>query len=187
MSRVSTHHDPVDRFTTGTVGIPGERTFFIQIRGSAGLSSVVVEKSQVQALTERLRSLLRELRSSQLASFDELSVNHLKDNEPLDFPITEDFRVGVIALSWDESIQRISIQLQAIGDEQIVDLLDDEEALQIEDAPELITAVLRLHQARVFIDRADAIVSAGRLDCPFCALPVNSDGHLCPRANGYRR
>jgi uncharacterized repeat protein (TIGR03847 family) len=187
MSRITTNHDFVDRFTTGTVGLPGERTFFIQIRGSAGLSSVVVEKSQVQALAERLRSLVRELRASGNASLDELSVAHKRDQEPLEFPIDEDFRVGIIAMSWEESDQRIMIQLQAMGDEQIVDLLDDEEALLIEDAPELITASIRIHQARTFIDRAEFVVNAGRQVCPFCGLPINNDGHLCPRANGYRR
>ena len=187
MSRITVHHASVDRFTTGTGGVPGERTFFIQIRSSAGLSSMVVEKSQVQALAERLRSLVRELRNSQTASLDELSVLHVKDIEPLEFPIDEDFRVGILAISWDEADQRILLQLQAMGDEQIVDLLDDEEALLIEDAPDLVTAHLRIHQARTFIDRADSVVNAGRQVCPFCGLPINNDGHLCPRANGYRR
>ena len=187
MSRISINHEEVDRFTTGTVGLPGERTFFIQIHGTAGLSSVVVEKSRVQALAERFRGLIREVRASQSASFDELSVLHHKDYEPLEFPIDEDFRVGIIAISWDEISQRIILQLQAMGDEQITDLLDDEEALQIEDAPDLITAHLRIHQARTFVDRADSVVNAGRQVCPFCGLPINNDGHLCPRANGYRR
>ena len=187
MSRFLLNHDPVDRFTTGTVGQPGERTFFLQIISQNGFTSVVVEKNQIQALSERLKSLLREVRASGSASMDELSVGHLKDMTPLEYPITEDFRVGIIGISWDEDSQRVGIQVQAIGNEDIVDLLDDEEAIEIEDAPDLVTASLRIHQVRTFIDRAERVVSAGRSVCPFCGLPINVDGHLCPRANGYRR
>jgi uncharacterized repeat protein (TIGR03847 family) len=187
MSRITVLHDPVDRFTTGTVGVPGERTFFLQVRSSAGLSSVVVEKNQVQALSERLKTLIREIKSSGSASMDELSLSAKPDNEPLEFPIDEDFRVGIIGISWDEDRQRIGIQIQAIGNEDIVDLLDDNQAAQIEDAPDLIIVSLRIFQAKSFVERSEAVVSAGRRVCPFCGLPINMDGHLCPRANGYRR
>lgn len=187
MSRFLLHHDPVERFTTGTVGQPGERTFFMQITSQNGFTSVVLEKNQIQALAERLKTMLREIRTTGSASIDELTVDHLKDLAPLEYPITEDFRVGIIGISWDEENQRIGIQVQAMGSEEIVDLLDDEEALQIEDAPDLITASLRIHQVRTFIERAERVVNAGRSVCPFCGLPINADGHLCPRANGYRR
>ena len=52
-------------------------------------------------------------------------------------------------------------------------------------------AVLRVSlagaAARAFAKRALAVVSAGRPPCPFCANPLDPDGHVCPRANGYRR
>lgn len=187
MSRFVLHHDPVERFTTGTVGQPGERTFFLQIISQSGFTSVVLEKNQIQALAERLKTLLREVRVSGSASIDELSVTHLKDMAKLEYPISEDFRVGIIGISWDEDLQRVGIQVQAMGGVDIVDLLDDEEAIEMEDAPDLITASLRIHQVRTFIERADRVVNAGRSVCPFCGLPINIDGHLCPRANGYRR
>ena len=85
MSRITVVHDPVDRFTTGTVGVPGERTFFLQARSAAGLSSVVVEKNQVQALAERLKTLIREVKASGSASIDELSVPFKRDNEPVSY------------------------------------------------------------------------------------------------------
>ena len=187
MSRITTDHNPVDRFTTGTVGVPGERTFFLQVRSTSGLSSVVLEKTQVEALAERLKTLVRELGREAIASLDELSVVHLSDSEPLDFPIDEDFRVGIIGISWDENIQRINIAIQAMAGEGVEDLLDEDEAGEIEDAPDLVRMWIRIHQARTFIDRAALVINAGRSDCPFCGLPINVDGHLCPRANGYRR
>ncbi|NDA88976.1 MAG: DUF3090 family protein, partial [Actinobacteria bacterium] len=48
-------------------------------------------------------------------------------------------------------------------------------------------ASLKINQIKGFCDRANLVVNAGRPACPFCALPVDPLGHLCPRANGYRR
>jgi hypothetical protein len=37
------------------------------------------------------------------------------------------------------------------------------------------------------VERALSVIGAGRPDCPFCGEPVDPDGHLCVRANGFRR
>lgn len=187
MSRYVYRHESVLRCKVGTVGLPGERQFFLQVISALESSCVAIEKSQAVALSERLRIMLRELRRNQLASLDELNLVSERDDAPLEFPITEDFRVGVIGISWDQDAQRILIEAQAIGDETLTELLDDEEAQLLEDAPDLLSFKLRIHQARAFCDGTDAVVAAGRAPCPFCGLPVDSNGHLCPRANGYRR
>ena len=44
-----------------------------------------------------------------------------------------------------------------------------------------------LGKAVAFAQRSKALVNAGRLPCPFCGIPIDPRGHLCPRANGYRR
>ncbi len=187
MSRFVYRHDSVLRCKIGTVGLPGERQFFLQVISSQESTCVAIEKTQAIALSERLRVMIRELRRNQLASLDELNVVSERDDATLEFPITEDFRVGVIGISWDQNEQRILVEAQAIGDESLIELLDEDEALLIEDAPDLLSFKLRIHQARSFCDGADAVVAAGRLPCPFCGLPVDAAGHLCPRANGYRR
>lgn len=187
MSRIVFHHESVERFIAGTVGAPGEREFFLQVQSLDGFHTVSVEKSQVAALSERLRELIREVRRSKLASFDELSLPATRDNAPLEFPIDEEFVVGVIGITWDSDIQRVTIEIQAISDEPIDDLLTDEDVIDMEDAPDLLRLRLRINQVRGFCERADSLVNAGRQPCPFCGLPINADGHLCPRANGYRR
>ena len=53
--------DPPDRFVAGTVGEPGNRTFFLQARRGRPVVSVVLEKVQVAVLAERLGVLLDEL------------------------------------------------------------------------------------------------------------------------------
>ena len=187
MSRFIYNHDNVVRCIVGTVGLPGERQFFLQVVSAQESTCVAIEKSQALALSERLRLMMRELRRNQLASLDELNVALERDDTALEFPITEDFRVGVIGISWDQETQRILVEAQAIGDETLTELLDEDEAALLEDAPDLLSFKLRIHQARSFCDRTDAVLAAGRQPCPFCGLPVDPLGHLCPRANGYRR
>ena len=53
--------DPPERFVAGTVGDPGNRTFFLQAREGERVVSVALEKVQVAVLAERLGELLDEL------------------------------------------------------------------------------------------------------------------------------
>ena len=53
--------DPPERFVAGTIGEPGDRTFFLQARDGARIVSIVLEKVQVSVLAERLSDLLEEL------------------------------------------------------------------------------------------------------------------------------
>ena len=96
--------DPPERFVAGTVGPPGQRTFFLQARSGARLVSVALEKQQVQALAERIDELLDEVMSSQVneAMIPAVAPLGLDDSEPLEQPIEEEFRVGTITLGWDE-------------------------------------------------------------------------------------
>ena len=187
MSRIIFNHESAERFIPGTVGLPGERQFFIQISSLDGVHAVALEKSQVAALAERSRELIRELRRSGLASAEELSALSVKDLAPLDFPITEEFQVGLMAITWDSEIQRAILEIQEMGDDRVSDMLSQEESEEMEDAPSLIRVKLRINQLRAFCDRADSLMASGRQPCPFCGLPIDMEGHLCPRANGYRR
>ena len=188
MNRIIYSHENPERFTVGTVGVPGERAFFLQARSASGLNTIAIDKSQVIALSERLRELIKDLRRSELASLDELGLAASSDSAPLEFPIEEDFTAGVIGFTWDGTIQRVTVEVQALTEYAEQELLSiDADLSDIEEAPDLLRVTLRIFQVRGFCDMADALVSAGRQPCPFCGLPINPEGHLCPRANGYRR
>jgi uncharacterized repeat protein (TIGR03847 family) len=110
----------------------------------------------------------------------------LDDLDPLEQPVLEDFRVGTMALAWDGEAERVVIEAQAVtedADEQ-ASIPDDDAA---EDGPDLLRVRLTGAQARAFAKRALAVVAAGRPPCPFCGLPLDPAGHICPRQNGYRR
>ena len=179
MSRVIYRHQPATRFIVSAIGEPGERQFFIQVKSSDGLNSVTLEKTQVIALTERFEELIRELRRGKLATAADLSAAAVVDDLPMELPIDEDFQVGVISITWEKDLVFVNIQAISQDEDLILDDLDS--------GPDLIIATLRIDQVKGFCERAKSIVNAGRPACPFCGLPIDPLGHLCPRANGYRR
>ena len=93
-------YDSPERFVAGTVGEPGQRTFYLQASAAGRVTSVVVEKYQVSLLAERIDELLDEvLRSTGgQGSVPAAAPAALTNDGPLDLPLTEDFRVGAIAL-----------------------------------------------------------------------------------------
>ncbi|GAA1397295.1 DUF3090 domain-containing protein [Luteococcus peritonei] len=181
-----------DRFVAGTVGQPGQRTFFLQARQGNRLVSVVCEKQQVEVLADHLERILDEL-----AKLSEGTVaipqQHVtaRDLDPLDAPLEEEFRVGTMTIAWDGATDGVQIELFSVEETEDLDEADPDEVLaQLEDvaaSAETLAVTLRPEQARDFIARARALVHAGRPACPFCAQPINPEGHVCPRANGYRR
>ena len=180
-------YDPPERFVAGTVGSPGSRTFFLQARGGGALTSVALEKAQVAALAERVGELLDEVvrRSGGQAPVPAVAPAGTEDNDPLDLPIEEEFRVGTMSLAWDGERELVVIECFEVLD-------GDEDPLEAGGGdPDPDRAVLRVNvtgaAARAFVDRALALVAAGRPPCPFCAGPLDPEGHVCPRANGYRR
>jgi uncharacterized repeat protein (TIGR03847 family) len=190
-------YESPDRFVAGTVGQPGERTFFLQAREGNRITSVVVEKQQVSVLAEHLDKVLDEvLRRSGPAAQVPPSHDRPTDTDPLDAPITEEFRVGTMTIAWDAEISKIVIELFSNVDEEAEEEEDPElsaaaaAALEGSDevnADEVFVVKITPSYARDFVARAQALVAAGRPPCPFCLQPLDPSGHICPRANGYRR
>jgi uncharacterized repeat protein (TIGR03847 family) len=172
-----------ERFTVGTVGQPGERTFFIQAQSGARLISVSLEKTQVQVLADRLLDTIREIKQSD-STFS--MVRLPRDDAALATPIEEEFRVGVIGLAFDAGKALIQIDMQAVNDNRDVDPdftdIDDFSGDQ-----DILRVLISPSEADRFAKRAAVVVGAGRQPCPFCGGPIDLKGHLCPRANGYRR
>ena len=184
--------DPPERFVTGTIGDPGQRTFFLQAREGARLVSVSLEKQQVQALAERIDELLDEL--MQAVGGDVLipaiAPRDLTDTQPLEQPIEEEFRAGTMTLSWDGSDERVVIEVFPFTEAAVVSpeqLQEDLEDLLEPEPEEIFLVRITAASARSFVERALSVIGAGRPDCPFCGEPIDPNGHLCVRANGFRR
>lgn len=175
--------DEPDRFATGTVGEPGNRTFFLQARHGRRVVSVALEKAQVAVLAERLGRLLVELDRHGVVEDPPAPIN--PDVRPLDEPLNEAFRAGTLTLGWDGETERVLIEARAQSDE---DADPEAEAIEIddddEDGPDLLRVRLAAEAARTFVEQAFRVVRAGRPPCPLCGNPLDPGGHICPRKNG---
>ncbi|MEO7059076.1 MAG: DUF3090 domain-containing protein [Lapillicoccus sp.] len=179
--------DPPDRFVVGTVGPPGQRTFFLQVSGGRRLISCSCEKQQISVLADRVSDLL-----------DQFSVSTPPtsagpdDLDPLATPIEDEFRVATLSLAWDPTRAVVVIEVfdsdvpePGPEDEAAPDMPDS--FADAMDARTAVRVVLTPDQARAFAKRAQSLVTAGRPPCPFCGGPLDPTGHVCPRSNGYRR
>jgi uncharacterized repeat protein (TIGR03847 family) len=174
--------EPPERFVAGTVGPPGERVFYLQARGGGRLVSVALEKVQVALLAEKLDELLGEAHRRFGVVLPEVEAE-TPDNEPLESPVDEEFRVGTLGLAFDVDTSTVVIEAIAAGETE-----EDEETVE-DEASDLDRLRVRLtpRATREFIERARRVVAAGRPPCPLCGQPLDPKGHLCPRHNGYHR
>jgi len=90
--------------------------------------------------------------------------------------------VGAIALAWDSDGDRVVIEAQEESDAPVEPLSDDIPA----DGPGVLRVRITPSAARAFAQRALNLVAAGRPPCPLCGLPLDANGHVCPRQNGHR-
>ena len=181
--------DPPERFVTGTVGPPGQRTFFLQARSGSRIVSVSLEKQQVVALAERVDQLLDEVMSSESTEgiVPALAPMDLEDSQPLEQPIEEEFRAGTMTLSWDPDDERVVIEVFPFTEAAVVSPEQVDEDFEEPEPDEILMVRLDAGSARAFVKRAERVVEAGRPTCPFCGGPIDPEGHLCVRANGFRR
>ncbi|MBZ4020836.1 MULTISPECIES: DUF3090 domain-containing protein [Streptomyces] len=194
MSRQVFFYDAPDRFVAGTVGLPGRRSFYLQATAAGRTTSVALEKTQVAALAERMDELLDEVvrRSGGNAPVPAVAPSEISDTAPLESPVEEEFRVGTMALAWDGDEERMIVEAQALVEldaDNDEDLAEAEERLLQDDenGPPMLRVRLTGTMARAFAKRALEVVNAGRPPCPLCSLPLDPEGHVCPRQNGYRR
>jgi uncharacterized repeat protein (TIGR03847 family) len=193
MSRRVFSFDPPDRFVCGTVGQPGQRTFYLQASKGQQVVSVALEKEQVAVLAERLAVLLMALRDGglELDELDELAPAGQAQLRALQQPVIEHFRVGVLSLGWDAERERVVIEAREITDDEAEEVAEEELASAVlganddGDGPDLVRVVLEPADAHAFAGAAVAVVQAGRPPCPLCGAPLDAGGHFCPRRNGY--
>jgi uncharacterized repeat protein (TIGR03847 family) len=183
--RVYNFENP-DRFVAGAIGQPGSRAFYLQARDGAVVVSVLLEKLQVTLLAERLTQLLAEVRERGADVPVEALPGNI-DRAPLDEPINEVFRVGAMAIVWDGDDESIVIEARAVGEDEEESA---DESPEIEDGDEDEESdVMRVHvgprTALAFAQRALEVVASGRPPCPFCGQPLNPEGHICARRNGF--
>jgi len=172
--------DSPDRFVPGTVGAPGNRTFFLQAREGPRVVSVSLEKVQVAALAQRMIELLEEIERRGIEDAAEIE-GEVGDTAALDEPLNEAFRAGTLSLGWDTVDELIILEARELTDEEEDEEVDEDD----EDGPDLLRVRVAPAEARRFVARALRVLAAGRPPCPLCGQPLDPQGHLCPRRNGH--
>ena len=183
MPRTVHLYDPPARFVVGTVGEPGDRAFFLQASDGVRVTTIAIEKEQAELLSEKVLELLEEVARRHPGTTEFVEMSALEDNDPLEMPLTEDFRAASLGLGWNAETDRVIIEAHEASEAEVPDLEDDSN----DDACDCLRVRMTAPEARAFAKRAERVVSAGRPPCPFCHLPLDPVGHICPRANGYRR
>jgi uncharacterized repeat protein (TIGR03847 family) len=171
-----------DLFTAGAVGPPGRRVFYLQARQGRTVATLKIEKEQVNALAEYLAALLARLPGGGAA---------VEASPPLVEPATPAWVVRSLGVGYDEARDRVLIVAEELVEEED-DEEEEEEAAEARRAapsrrPASARFALRRAQAAAFVERARELVRAGRPACGLCGLPIDPEGHVCPRLNGHGR
>lgn len=168
-----------DRVVVGTIGLPGARTFYLQVRAGTQIVSIALEKQQSALLAEKIDDILDQLITVEGNPFSVPTGTpiELVDNDQLE-AVQEQFRTGALSLGWDPTTAQVVIEAYPITD---VDADDNDESLDEDGAnePEMLLVRMPVGTARAFAKRTREIVGAGRPTCPLCGYPIDADGHTC--------
>jgi uncharacterized repeat protein (TIGR03847 family) len=168
-----------DRVVVGTIGLPGARTFYLQVRAGNQIVSIAMEKQQSALLAEKIDEILDQLLviEGNPHSVPTSTPPELVDNDQLE-AVQEQFRTGAMSLGWDPTTAQVVIEAYPISE---VDADNDDESLDEDGAevPEMLLVRMPVGTARAFAKRTREVVGAGRPACPLCGYPVDADGHVC--------
>ena len=168
-----------DRVVIGTVGVPGARTFYLQVRTGKQIVSIALEKQQAAQLAEKIEEILDQLITLEGNPFSipKGTPIELVDNDQLE-AVQEQFRTGAMTLSWDPTTAQVVIEAYPITD---VDADDNDESVDENsaDVPDMLLLRMPVGTARAFAKRAREVVGAGRPACPLCGYPLDAEGHVC--------
>ncbi len=153
----------VDMITVGTLGPKGQRVFYLQCLAEGELVSLKFEKAQAAAMAEYLERVLNEMPA------------HDESGPPLDLdmrePVIEAWTIGSMGIAFDQEEGRL--------------LLVAEELQEDPDAGGASARfMLTVPQVKALVQRAGAIVAAGRPPCRYCLRPLEpANGDWCPCHN----
>lgn len=161
--------NPVSYLTVGTLGEPGQRTFYLQGSRGTHVISLTIEKEQALMLANSFESLIEELDKRQATTAQSEA---LWTDMRLREPVEALFRVGNMGLGYNEDTDQIVLVAYELVDE-------DEE-------PSIVSFWANRSQVQALIQHTLEVVRAGRPICGNCGLPIDADGHFCPNRNGHK-
>ena len=159
--------NPANQITVGTIGPPGQRTFFLQgTRGSQTIS-LTIEKEQARMLAESFEALIQELANK----YPEANDTSVWTDMRLREPVESLFRVGNIGIGYNEDSNQVVLVAYEL-------VAEDEE-------PNVVSYWITRSQVQALVQHAYDVVKAGRPICGNCGKPIDPAGHFCPQRNGH--
>lgn len=163
--------NPVSHVTIGTVGVPGNRIFYLQGSKGPHLISLTIEKQQAAILVESLNALLAELEAGNKIEASSRQSEVFALDTRLREPIESLFRVGNLGLGFSDETDRIVMVAYELVEEG--------------EEPNVVSFWASPEQVRALIPHTEAVVKAGRPICGNCGRAIDQDGHFCPNRNGH--
>jgi uncharacterized repeat protein (TIGR03847 family) len=172
--------EDIQRLSTGAVGEPGARAFYVQARNADTELTVLVEKEQVALLA-----------SEAVAFLDRLADEYPEDQvilppavAELREPTVPLFRARLIGLGFDPERELVLIELREHASDDDDDDLDVESVTADTDEAGYVARIYATRpQVRAMAAHGAEVVEAGRPPCPLCGMPMDTTGHRCPRWN----
>lgn len=125
--------DPVDRITTGAIGAPGQRTFYLQARKGEDVASIAVEKQQVQLLSASILEILARVGKETGEGPDE-------DAMALEEPVEPMWRAGRLSIGYLEDRDLLLLEVHELVAEDEEDDEEEDDDEEGEDGiPEVVT------------------------------------------------
>jgi uncharacterized repeat protein (TIGR03847 family) len=163
--------DPVDHVTVDALGKPGQRVFYIQASKGEETISLIIEKFQLLSLLEGSEEFFKEIYDR----FPELeipSVNLQSEGMHIQPPVDTLFRVGDMGLAYDEKRDLACIFAH--------------EGLLTGESGRVVRYWCTRAQLYAVTQWGKIVLESGRPICPQCGLPIEPEGHFCPKKNGHK-
>jgi len=155
-----------------TFGEPGRRTFRLVLKGRAANISVWLEKEQLFQLGVSLQEAVRRLSDEQRAGPSGPTGSEWSGEE-----LSLEFKARQMLLKYETSGNAFYLEVHEGDDE------DREEERGREGTS--VSCGISISQSVTLAEEALKICAAGRPPCFLCGLPIDPEGHICPRANGH--
>ncbi|MSQ06856.1 MAG: DUF3090 family protein [Dehalococcoidia bacterium] len=159
---------PLARIEAEVFGEPGKRTFRLAVEAGTARGIVWLEKEQLLQLGMYLQRAIQDLSPSDRARRTSFREEAWSGGRP---PI--DFKARRMLVSHDQANGCFYLQAHQ----------DDEE--EPDPNASSVSFWISTEQADALAALAQRICAAGRPPCALCGLPLDPDGHVCPRSNGH--
>ena len=149
-----------------TFGEPGMRTFRLVLKAGAAISLVWLEKEQLFQLGTSLQEAVRRLSEA--------------DRERPSTPEAPEWSGEETNIEF-KALQ-LMLKYEPSGNSFYFEAHEGDEG---EDDAASTSCWVTVSQSAVLSEEALRICAAGRPPCLLCGLPIDPNGHICPRSNGH--